>query len=290
MTDSHAHLMMSPIIENLDGILQNFSANGGKHIVNATYDIESIHQAIKIHNKTIGTYGNLIITALGIHPETFFEQNDFKKQITTFDEARKVLIEFEQLVKDNIDIVKFIGETGLDYHMFSRYEGVKIKGEQIEYSKEIQKLSFIRHLELAIKHNLPVTIHCRDKSGEDDAIKDALKIICEVGKGKIKGSMHSYTGELKYVNDIVDLGLYIGFNPIITYKNAVNVREIVNKIPVERIMLETDCPLLPLRIKGATKYGQPSDIVEVAKVISEIKNIPAEVILKNSTNYLLSLL
>jgi len=290
MTDSHAHLMMSPIIEDLNRILQDFTSKGGKHIVNATYDIESIIQAIKIHIDNKALYGDLIYTAFGIHPELFCSCNDFKKQITDFDDAKKITDEFKKIFKENKNIVTFIGEIGLDYHIFSRFDDKTLTADHIEKSKEIQRLVFRELLEIAVKNNLPATIHCRDKADSTDAIKDALKIICEVGKGSVKGCMHSYTGSKEYIKEIVDLGLYIGFNQIITYKNAENVRELVRLTPIDRILLETDSPLLPLRLKNSPKYGMPSDIIEVARVVGEIKNIQTQSVLQNSTSFISYLL
>jgi len=285
--------MMSPLLENLETVLIDFREKEGfkgLHILNVSADIEAIQQALQIHRENEAKFPELIKTGFGIHPELFFKENDFKRQIIDFDGARKVLTEYEKLLTQNIGLVDFIGETGLDYHQFYRYPELNISDDDIEKSKEIQKLSFRRQLELAMKHNLPLSIHSRDKEGSSEAVQDCLELICEVGKGKIRGCMHSYTGELENVGKILDIGLFIGFNPIVTYKNAQNVRDILCKTPIERVLTETDAPLLPIRVKGATKYGQPSDVYEVLNVIGMVKGLDASYIEKVIDESFISLL
>jgi TatD DNase family protein len=109
-------------------------------------------------------------------------------------------------------------------------------------------------------------------------IEDTLRIVSQIGKGKLRGSFHSYTGDGKYVKEILDLGFHIGANGIVTYPSAQNIRDLVLKLPSERILIETDCPLLPPQSvrrnkKLEIRYGQPSDVKEILDYIAKLKGV-----------------
>lgn len=271
MTDSHAHLTISPIDSVLETELKKFTENGGKYILNASFDIESMYGVVKQAQKLNKLFGNTLVTAIGIHPEEFNNVKDH-------DETRKVMDRYEKFLSDNINNIMFIGETGLDYYVMFNPEPTD-KTINTELAVEMQKMAFARHVELAIKHDLPLTIHSREQRNQTKCISETIKVICDHGKGKVRGCMHSYTGEISFVNDILDLGLFIGFNAIITYKSAENVRDILRKVPLDKILLETDAPLLPIRNTGA-KYGKPSDILEIAKVVAEVKGSNVDEVLR----------
>lgn len=178
--------------------------------------------------------------------------------------------------KKNIENIKAIGETGLDYYQYNL--NLSETNEQKAILKEIQKLSFSEQIKLALEYKLPMSIHARDVQGESQTVKDAMRLLAQEGKGLVKGCFHSYTGDISLVQDILDLGFYIGFNAIITYKSGENVREILKQVPLERILLETDGPFLPPQSVRKNKnikekFAQPSDVKEVLKVISEVKAI-----------------
>lgn len=277
MTDSHTHLCCVPLSDSIENQLGNFVKNGGKKILNASFDVESSLAAQKLKRSYDKIFPNLIDIAVGIHPETFIFDGEKNLHKASFELASKQISSIEKILNDNLENITAIGESGLDYHTIFQPE----KTSDIDSSEviEIQKMSFRKHLELACKHNLPMTIHSRDLMNDDRCVKDTLKIICEVGNGKIRGSMHSYTGTAEYIEKILELGLYIGFNAIVTYKNAENVRELVRKTPLEKILLETDAPYLPLRIKDV-KYGQSSDVLVIAEKIAEIKGVGIGEVLK----------
>lgn len=289
MTDSHAHISMQPILDDIENILHDFTSKGGTKILNASYDLPSINQVILDKISMSNIFPDLILTSVGIHPEEFIpttltNHNDspLNQKFDSFEKMRKALDEYNTLVNKNIKHISAIGETGLDYHYFinsDNEEDSKLTTDQIEELIEIQKNSFIEHIEIAKKKSLPMTIHSRENFGENRCIKDVLNLLCTIGNGKIAASIHSYTGDIDLVDEIIDLGYYIGFNAILTYKSGENIRQIASKTPLERILLETDCPSLPLHIKGAQKYGTPSDIGYIASVLAEIKNISTEKLL-----------
>lgn len=149
-----------------------------------------------------------------------------------------------------------IGEIGLDYHWMTS-------------TKETQKEFFIKQIELSKKLDMPVIVHDREAHG------DTLEILKET---KPKGVLHCFSGSKEMAKEIIKLGMYIGLNGVVTFKNARKSLEVVKEIPLERLVLETDCPYLcPVPFRG--KRNDSSFIPYIAERISEILNIPPQEIL-----------
>lgn len=149
-----------------------------------------------------------------------------------------------------------IGEIGLDYHWMSS-------------SKEVQKNFFVSHIELAKKLDMPVIVHDREAHG------DTLDILKEK---KPKGVVHCFSGSAEMAKEIIKLGMYIGLNGVVTFKNARKSLEVVKEIPLERLVLETDCPYLaPEPHRG--KRNDSSYIPFIAEKIGEVLNMDAQKIL-----------
>jgi TatD DNase family protein len=277
MNDSHAHLTIEPISENVETALERFKNVGGKYLLNVSYNPESCVSVISQHHKFSSKYPQTVLTGLGLHPECFSEFAS--ENFDIYEKTNKTVEMVEQSIEENRDIISAIGETGLDYYHIFKDSSIEasVRDEIIE----AQKISFKRHLEIALKMNKPVTIHTRDLSGESMCIEDTLSIVSQIGKGNLKGSFHSYTGEPKYIKDILDLGFHIGINGIVTYPSAQNIRDMVVEIPEDRILVETDCPLLPPQSvrqnrKAEIRYGQPSDIKEILEYISKLRGVSYE--------------
>lgn len=276
MHDSHIHLNLSPLDSNLDEVVLNFKRMGGRHILSQTTDNVDIDVTMALAER----YQEIIEVAIGLHP-TIFEEITLQKGIkdNIYEISQKYLQEWEQLFYKNREKIKAVGETGLDYYQFNIPKNIST--ETISQLKEIQKLSFCKHIALATKYNLPMSIHARDTQGESESVKDALRLVAQEGKGKLRGSFHSYTGDIKYLQDILDIGFYVGFNAIITYKSGENVRDILKQVPLERILFETDGPFLPPQSVRKNKnikekFAQPSDVREIMEVAAGIKKISVE--------------
>ena len=180
--------------------------------------------------------------AVGLHPECLSE-NSFEDL-----NVIKKLAGFPKVVA--------IGEIGLDYYY--------------DIPRELQKDIFIRQLELADELSLPVNIHDRDAHG------DTLEIL---RKYKPKGILHCFSGSTEMALEVVKLGMYIGFGGVITFKNARKTVEAARAVPLENIVLETDCPYLsPVPNRG--KRNDSSNIIYTAQTIAEIKGLSTEEILK----------
>lgn len=287
MIDSHAHLTSQEVSSNLGAVLKDFVVAGGKGILNVGHSPESNLEILQLSRQKDGITSPKIDTAIGLHPEIFSPTSSYAKPFTTYDSARKALSEYAKLLERNLGIVDAIGECGLDYYRL--FESKELSMTQKEEVREIQIMAFRKHVELSLKHKLPLTIHIREEKGSSRCIEDALQIVSEVGKGSAKGSFHSYTGDQENLQHILDLGFYVGFNGIITYKSADNVRELCKLVPMDRILLETDTPYLPptqVRDDKARSYkmGQPSDLQYIAKKLAKIKEVPLEQLLEETTN------
>lgn len=276
MHDSHIHLAIEPLKTNLDSIIEEFLNTNGKYILTQGTDIFDFKDTLNISKK----YSNIVQVALGLHP-SFFEEITICEGITENIEkvCMKYIMEFENFFRKNIEKVSAIGETGLDYYQFTLDKS--IGKENIEILKEMQKKSFLLHLKLAKENNLALSIHARDEIGKNQCVKDTVNMVAKEGKGQLRGCFHSYTGNLEFLDDILNLGFYIGFNAIITYKSGEDVREILKKTPVERILFETDGPFLPPQSirknkKIKEKYAKPSHVREIMEIAAKVKNVQVD--------------
>lgn len=190
--------------------------------------------------KLAGQYDGFY-AAVGLHPECLDENS-----ISDLDKIRE-LAKSEKVVA--------IGEIGLDYYY--------------DIPKDLQKTIFAKQLELAAELDMPVNIHDREAHG------DTLEML---KKYKPKGIVHCFSGSVEMAKEIVKLGMYIGIGGVVTFKNARKTVEVVENIPLERIVLETDCPYLsPVPFRG--KRNDSSMIKYTAQRIAEIKNKTEEEIL-----------
>lgn len=204
-------------------------------IINASFDIDSSIGSIELAKK----YGN-IFASVGIHPH----------HADTVDE--KTIEELESL-SDNKKVVA-IGETGLDYF-------------ENPVPKDVQKKAFSMHIKLAIKKGMPLILHGRDA---DDDMLEVLK-----RENAEKGVFHCFSGDADYARRVIDAGFMISFTGIITFKNADKAREALKTTPLDKIMIETDCPYLAPQIYRG-KRNEPSYIKFVAEKIAEIKRLSTE--------------
>lgn len=276
MHDAHIHLAMEPLKSNLPQIIDTFLEKGGKYILTQSTDLEDIETSLEIGEQ----YPNTIGVALGLHP-TFFEENTIEKGNNTnvYEESKKLLTKFVNILEKKIPYITAIGESGLDYYQIGLQKD--LASEVKKEIKDIQKESFRKHVQIAIENNLPLSIHVRDINGSNECVEDVIGIVAEEGKGLARGCFHSYTGDIKYLQPILDLGFCVGFNAIITYKSGENVREILKKTPIDRIIFETDGPFLPPQSvrknkKIKNKFAQPGDVKEIIEIAAKVKNISSK--------------
>ncbi len=282
MHDSHVHLTTQPLLDYRERALENFVKQGGKYLLSCANDLESSCKVLEIFENYKLKYQDLIQNSIGIHPETFHPDNQERNVLDKIAHLKEIL-------ENNKKNIHAIGETGLEYYNLLNRSDIDF--DKREEAIENQKTSLREHIKLALEYNLPMTIHSRDEKDSDFCTKEIINLITTEGKVTLRGAMHSYVGEQKYLNQILELNLCIGFNGIITYKSGDNVRDLLKKTPIENILLETDAPFLPPQSvrsdkKRTIRFGQPADVIEVAKVIAEIKNIKIEKVFKiTNENY-----
>ncbi len=211
-------------------------------IVSIGYDLESSKKSVELSNKY-----DFIYSTVGIHPVDIKEYND---------EVEKELI---AMVKNNTKVVA-IGEIGLDYYW-------------MEDPKEIQQDVFRKQLNISRETKLPVVIHTRD------ALEDTLKILSEYKD--IGGILHCFPGSYDSVKSLLDR-YYVGVAGVVTFKNNKKTQEMVKQIPLDRVVIETDCPYLtPEPFRG--HRNEPTYVKYVAEKIAEIKGISYEEVIKVTT-------
>jgi len=174
----------------------------------------------------------------------------------------KCLNELKKLSYDKCVIA--LGETGLDYYY--SFE-----------TKNLQEKFFREHIRIAITLNKPIIIHSRN------AIKDTIKILKEENAEKCGGILHSFTESEKSAFELLDMGFYISFSGIITFKKSIELCNTLKKIPLEKLLIETDSPYLaPIPYRG--KKNQPAYLLDIAKKIALIKEISLKELAKITTN------
>ena len=231
--DSHAHLDEACFAEDFDEILANMAQNHVRGMMDVGCDLPSSEAAIALAARY-----NWVWAAVGSHPD----------DADHVDEAR--ILTYRKLARH--PRVKAIGEIGLDYH----YEDVP---------RDVQQHAFRLQMSLAEELDLSVIIHEREAHG------DALAIIDEYPT--VKGVFHCFSGSPEMAGELVRRGWYIGFTGVVTFKNARKAVETARSIPLDRILIETDCPYMaPEPFRG--RRNDPSLVPYVAQKIADLRALP----------------
>ena len=233
--DTHAHYDDEQFNEDREIVLKNLK-DQNIIAVNVGASFEGSCKALEYANKYDFIYG-----AVGIHPDNVGELDNEKFEKLT------------QMARNNQIVA--IGEIGLDYHWMVE-------------EKELQKYWFIKQLELARTLAKPINVHSRD------AAMDTLSIIKEHGQN-LGGIIHCYSYSVEQAIEYLEMGYYIGIGGVVTFKNSKKLKEVVKQIPIDRIVLETDCPYLaPEPNRG--KRNSSLNLKYVAAAIGEIKELSEE--------------
>lgn len=233
--DTHCHLDDERFNEDREELIENLRKDGVDRLVTAGYSLEGSKRAIELSKKYDFIYATIGISPNDV-PETIEELNEELKQIEEiYMNAKKVVA---------------VGEIGLDYHWNTE-------------NKDIQKQAFIKQIELANKLNLPIQIHTRD------AVMDTLEILKNHPVNK-KGIFHCCPFNRELVKEGLKLGFYISFAGPTTFKNSKNASEIIQLVPDDKMLVETDSPYLsPEPFRG--KRNDPRNVQYIIKKIAEVK-------------------
>jgi len=234
--DSHCHINFPELEKNLQTVLQNMQ---DKKITNAlciSVELDSFPSVLALAENH-----SHIFASVGVHPDYEDIKEPTKDNLVELSNHKKVVA---------------IGETGLDYF--------RLQGDL-----SWQRDRFRKHIQAANTASLPLIIHTRQ------AQKDTIAIMKEEGANNVGGVMHCFTESYEMAKEALDLGFYISFSGIVTFKNAEELRQTAKKIPLDRILIETDSPYLaPVPNRG--KLNEPANVVYVAEKIAELHQIPVE--------------
>lgn len=244
--DTHAHYDTDVFDEDRNKVIEDLKKNGVIGVLNCGSDLYGARKSVELSKEY-----DMFYAAVGIHPESAENLTE-----DTLKEIRELA---------NNSKVKAIGEIGLDYYW------------EENPNREIQKDAFRKQMNLAEELQLPVVIHDRD------AHKDTLEIIKEFPN--VIGVIHCFSGSVEFAKECIKLGYYIGFTGVLTFKNAKKLVEVCKEIPLDRILVETDCPYMtPVPFRG--KRNQSNYIEYIIDKISEIRGISEKeinnILLKNT--------
>lgn len=247
LIDSHAHIQGKEYVGETEAVIRRAQDAGVKQIivVGGAGDLSSNELAVALAESQLGLYATV-----GMHP------HDAK------DVGEEAIEKLERLTANSKVIA--VGETGLDFYYNHSPHAV-------------QRRVFARFIAMARKTQLPIVVH------ERDAHEVVAELLRREGAGEVRGVIHCFTGDYHAARMYLDLGFYLSFTGIITFKNAEPLREVVRKVPLERMFVETDSPYLtPVPFRG--KRNEPAYVRYVAETVANIKGLSLEEVARVTTN------
>jgi len=243
LVDSHCHLNFPELAANIDEVRNAMAFNGVGHALCISVTLKDFPQVLALADK----YPNFF-ASVGVHPDYESEPSFNSKTLVDLAQHPKVIA---------------IGETGLDYF--------RLTGD-LEWQRE----RFRTHIQAAVEVNLPLVIHTRASA------EDTLRIMKEEEAQKVGGVMHCFTESLDVAMRSIELGFYISFSGIVTFKNATALKEVAQHVPLNRILVETDSPYLaPIPFRGKT--NQPAYVKHVAEEVARLRGSSLDEIMEAST-------
>jgi TatD DNase family protein len=245
LIDTHVHLNFDVFSSQLDAVRSRWQAAGVTQLIHSCVEPGEFPSLQAIADRFPEVY-----LSIGLHPL------DAEKWTKTT--AAEIC---QQATSDSRVVA--IGEMGLDFY----------KADNIKHQQEV----FLTQLEIACQLNLPVIIHCRDAAS-------ALRQACQTlsGRYNLKGVMHCWSGAVEETRWFLDLGFYISFSGIVTFKNARQVKDSALIVPSDRLLIETDCPFLaPLPYRG--KSNEPAYVYHVAEHLAQLREVPFAQLAKDTS-------
>lgn len=240
--DTHAQLNFKDFSSDLNSVIERAFEVGVKNIIVPSSNLATSKKSIEIAENNPG-----IFSAIGLHPIHINEENFDEKVFLRLAKNKKVVA---------------IGETGLDYY---HHKDNKFDQQEI----------FVKHLKLANLVNKPVILHSREAS--DDILSTLMS-----QSPLPKGVMHCFSEDVNFAKVVTEMGFYISFTGVITFTKNTNTYEVIREVPLEKILIETDCPYMsPEPHRG--QRNEPAFVIEVAKKIAEIKKLPLEKVEEQTT-------
>lgn len=235
LIDTHVHISFEAFRPDLDDIASAWRAAGVTHLVHSCVEPSEFEEMQAIAN----LYPEVFL-AVGLHP---LDMDKWTPETAS---------QIERLARSDERVVA-IGETGLDFYKAD--------------DREIQEESFWQQLAIAQALSLPVIIHCRDAAAEAAELISAF----QARHGSVSGVMHCWAGTPEETQWFLDLGFYISFSGIVTFKNAHQVKASARLVPFEKLLIETDCPFLTPVPRRKERRNQPANVAYVAKYLAELR-------------------
>jgi TatD DNase family protein len=246
--DSHCHLDFPEYRERLPEVLANMAAAQVSHALCISVDLPDfplVRQLAESHSH--------LYASVGVHPD--------------YEDTPEPTVDFLVEAAKHPKVIA-IGETGLDYYRMA---------DRAYADMEWQRTRFRTHIRAAIESGCPLIIHTRSAS------EDTIRILKEEGADRIGGVMHCFTESLEVARQAIDLGFYISFSGIVTFKSAKELQATCKEVPLDRMLIETDSPYLaPTPYRG--KVNEPAWVAKVGQFIANLKGIPIEELAERTTN------
>ncbi|MFQ5937293.1 MAG: TatD family hydrolase [Acidiferrobacterales bacterium] len=243
LVDSHCHINFEPLVADLDGVLLRASDNGVTHLLCVGVNLEDLPQVMELSRAH-----NYVFASAGVHPNEREGREPSEDDLVTLAGDPRVVA---------------VGETGLDYY---RSHG------ELGWQQE----RFRRHIRAARTAAKPLIVHMRD------AASDTLRIMREESAGEVGGVMHCFTSTWDVAKAAMDLGFYISFSGIVTFKNAEALRAVASQVPNDRLLVETDSPYLaPVPYRGKT--NEPAFVRYVADQLAAVRSLTVEALAEQTT-------
>ncbi len=245
LVDSHCHINFEELHKRLPELLDNAKENQVEHMLCVSVNLEDFPEV-----KALSDQYPHIFASVGVHP--------------CYQDVKEPTVE-ELITIGSDDNIVAIGETGLDYF--------RVEDQDMTW----QQQRFVRHIEAAKVVNKPLIIHTRN------AANDTMSMLKEEGADACRGVMHCFAEDWDTAEKALDLGFYISFSGIVTFKSASNVQEVARKCPVDRILVETDAPYLaPVPLRGKT--NEPAYVKHTAQFVADLKGLPFNEFAEQTTN------
>ena len=244
LVDSHCHLNFPEIVSNIHAIRQSMLDAQVGHALCVSVTLDKFPEVLSLAEQFDNFYASV-----GVHPDYENIEEPTVEALVNLSKHPKIVA---------------IGETGLDYF--------RLTGD-LEWQRE----RFRTHIKAAILANKPLIIHTRS------AAEDTLRIMQEEGANKVGGVMHCFTESLPVALAAIEMGFYISFSGIVTFKNALQLKEVAKAIPLNKMLVETDSPYLaPIPFRGKT--NQPAYVKYVAQEIANLRGISLETVMQATTD------
>jgi TatD DNase family protein len=243
LVDSHCHLNFPELSDNIEAVRALMAESQVGHALCVSVTLDKVHEVLELAERYDNFYASV-----GVHPD--------------YENIEEPTVQALVKLAENPKAVA-IGETGLDYF--------RLTGD-LEWQRE----RFRTHIRAAIIANKPLIIHTRS------AAEDTIRIMREEQAHLVGGVMHCFTESLEVAHQAIELGFYISFSGIVTFKNAGSLKEVAKTIPLERILVETDSPYLaPIPFRGKT--NQPAYVKYTAQEIAQLRGISLEAVMEATT-------